>query len=125
MRAFVLYLNDKKLCTAGVGDQGVLTAIVDWVRRKGPRTLSRRSNSVEEELGVSLEGLITSTSEHVRWRRQRLDVGDEVRIRIVETESVEKPAHREKRDRRRELRQQKTYVREMAKKFGWTIKPSR
>ena len=125
MRAFVLYLNGKKLCTAGVGDQGVLTAIVDWVRRKGPRTLSRRSDNVEEELGVSLEGLITRTGEHVRWRRQRLDVGDEVRIKIVETESVDKPAHREKRDRRKELRQQKTYVREMAKKLGWTIRPSR
>jgi hypothetical protein len=31
MRAFEVSLNGKKLCLAGIGDDGVLTAIVDWV----------------------------------------------------------------------------------------------
>ncbi len=35
MRAFRVYLNGKKLCVAGVGDDGVLSAIVDCVGRSG------------------------------------------------------------------------------------------
>ena len=31
MRAFRIYLNGKKLCLAGIGDDGVLSAIVNWV----------------------------------------------------------------------------------------------
>jgi hypothetical protein len=121
MRAFVVYLNGRRLCTAGVGDQGVLTVNVTWVRREGPRTLSKRSDSVEEELGLEVGGLITSSDEHVRWRQRPIGVGDEVRIEVVESKSVDRPRHRERRDRTKELQQQKAYVQRMATRFGWKI----
>jgi hypothetical protein len=125
MRAFVLYLNGRKLGTAGVGDEGVLTATVTWVRRKGEHNRSTRAAGVVEELELSLAGLMTPTDEHVRWRQRSIKVGDEVRIKVVEVTTVDKPGHRKKRDRAQELRQQQTYVREMAKKFGWTLRRSR
>jgi hypothetical protein len=68
MIAFELYLNGKKPCTAGVGNDGVLSAHVTWVRSTGERT---RRNVAED------------------------------------------------------LRRQKRYVREMAKKLGWKISTRR
>ena len=121
MPVFHVYLNGKKVRTAGVGDLGVLSAHVSWVRRKGERTLAKKPDSVEEELTLHVGGLITPTEEHVRWLDCSLKVGDEVRIRVVADAPVDRPRSRERRDRSKELRSQKRYVREMAKRFGWKI----
>lgn len=125
MRAFILYLNRKRVATAGVGDQGVLAANITWVGRKTQPFLSTRTVVVEEELGLALGGLNTATDEHLRWRQRPLRVGDEVRIKIVEAKSVDRPRHRQRRNRTQEVRQQKTYVRQLAKRFGWKIQTPR
>ena len=73
MRAFQIFLNDKKLCLAGIGKDGVLTAIITYapVRKRGkPR--------------VNVGGLVLRQNEHVRWRHAALRVGDEVRLKVVE-----------------------------------------
>ena len=124
MRAFVLYLNGKKLATAGVGTRGVLSANITWVRRDKPQAGSRHK-TWNEELGVVLGGLDTTTDEHLRWCQRKLQVGDEVCLKVVEVKSVDRPRHRQRRNRTEELRQQKRYVREMARKFGWTIRTPR
>jgi hypothetical protein len=67
MRRFEVYLNGKKLCLAGIRDDGVLTAIVDWVTKKG------RGN-----LHLSVAGLVSPVSEHVTWVRQNLRICDEI-----------------------------------------------
>jgi hypothetical protein len=121
MPVFHVYLNGKKVSTAGVGDLGVLGAHVSWVRRKGEHTLAKKPESVEEELTLHVGGLITPTEEHVRWLDRGLKVGDEVRIKVVEAGAVDRPRRRERRDRSKELRSQKRYVKEMAKRFGWKI----
>ena len=121
MPVFRVYLNGKKVSTAGVGELGVLGAHVSWVRRTGEHTLTRKGGSVEE-LTLHVGGLITSTEEHVRWLDRKLKVGDEVSIRVIERAPVDRPRSRERRDRSKELRSQKRYVREMAKRFGWKIK---
>ena len=121
MPVFHVYLNGKKVSTAGVGDLGVPGAHVSWVRRKGERTLAKKPDSVEEELTLHVGGLISPTEEHVRWLDCSLKVGDEVRIRVVADAPADRPRSRERRDRSKELRSQKRYVREMAKRFGWKI----
>jgi hypothetical protein len=118
---FRVYLNGKRLTTAGVGELGVLSAHVTWVRRKGEHTATKKLNSVEEELTLQVGGLIIPSQEHVWWQNRKLKVGDEVRIRVVENGPVDKPTKRERRDRQKELRAQKRYVKEMAKKFGWRL----
>jgi hypothetical protein len=120
MRAFALYLNGKKLGTAGVGDHGVLSANITWVRRRNEPVSTTRGADAEE-IGVDLGGLNSDTDEHLHWREQPLRLGDEVCIRVVETESVDPPRRRQRRNRTQERRQQKSYVRQMAKKFGWTV----
>ena len=74
---------------------------------------------MEEELTLHVGGLISPEEEHVRWLDRDLKIGDEVRIIVAEDSKVDRPRSRERPDRSKELRSQKRYVREMAKRFGW------
>ena len=121
MPVFHVYLNGKKVSTAGVGDTGVLGAHVSWVRRRGEHTLAKRADGVEEELRLHVGGLVTPAQEHVRWLDRHLKIGDEVHITVAGDTKVDRPRSRERRDPAKELRRQKRYVREMAKRFGWKI----
>jgi hypothetical protein len=121
MPVFHVYLNGKKVSTAGVGDTGVVGAHVSWVRRRGEHTRAKKPDSVEEKLRLEVGGLITPADEHVRWVDRKLKVGDEIRVVIVGEAPVDLPRTRKRRDRGEELRSQKRYVREMAKRFGWRI----
>lgn len=107
MRPFKVYLNGKKPCLPGLPGDCVLTAIIDHVSNKGSETTLR------------VGGLSVATDKHVRWRTCRLRVGDDVRVKVVESESADPPQKRYRRDPAKELQSQKRYVREMAAKFGW------
>jgi hypothetical protein len=109
MKAFQVHLNGKRLCLAGVGTDGVLTAIIDHVAGK------------RNEVHLSVGGLISPTEEHVVWKQLRLKVGDEVLVRVSETAEVDKPKKRYKRDSKQDEKSQKAYVRAAAKKFGWQV----
>ena len=108
--AFEVYLNSKRLCVAGIGDEGVLSTVVTHVVGKG-------RNQVDLNVG----GLISPTREFVEWRRQSLRTGDEIRVKIVEATSVDRPKVRRKEDPKQELKKQKRYVRDMARKLGWQV----
>jgi len=92
----------------------VLTVFVDHVVGDG-----------RDDVSLHVSGLIVPRDEHVRWRRSSLRVGDEVRVKVVEAEVVDKPRRRYRSDPRKDLAAQKRYVREMAKKFGWKIQTGR
>lgn len=118
MIAFEVSLNGKKACVAGVGEQGVVSASVCWVRRaaKRPASLS------DEELFLDVGGLVSPTEEYVRWLDHRVIVeGDEVLIRVVKASRVSKAKIRRRENPKDRLRSQKRYVRQMAKQFGWKI----
>jgi len=109
MRAFEIYLNVKKLCLAGISDDGVLTAIVNWVTGRG-----------RGDLFLEVGGLVSPVDGHVAWIKQkRIRVGDQVQIKVVQTSSVDKPIKRHRIDRAEQLRSEKRYVRMLAKKLGW------
>ncbi|HKW18279.1 MAG TPA: hypothetical protein VJO35_12300 [Terriglobales bacterium] len=82
MRAFEISLNGKTLCVAGIGEDGVLSAIVDWVTKPD-----------HGDLFLDVGGLISPRDEHVQWVRQKpLEVNDEIQVRIIETAHVDEPA---------------------------------
>lgn len=78
MIGFEVSVNGDKKCTAGVGDKDILNVIIN-----GPRLPN-----------LHVGGL--SGEEHVRWLPRGFDLkaGDEVTIRIVETDAVDEPIDR-------------------------------
>jgi hypothetical protein len=88
MKGFQVHLNGRKLCIAGLSEHGVLTAIVDYVSGHG-----------RDELALSVGGLISSKEEHVRWvKRRSLRMGDEIQVKVIESESADRPQERHRRD---------------------------
>lgn len=118
MITFEVSLNGSRICTAGVGDLGVLTTTVSWVRRESSDT---NPGDIEEELTLEVGGLIASTKEHVRWTGGSVAAGDEVIIRIVDQESADFPTERRRTDPKKDVEAQERYVEQMAKRLGWTI----
>jgi len=81
MRALEVLVNGEKLCVAGIGDSGVLSTIVNLSVHHGSGGFF-----------VAVGGLISETKEHVNWVSQKpLHVGDEVQVRIVETDAIDSP----------------------------------
>lgn len=109
MIAFDIYVNEKHRCTASVGDRGVLSAILSWVKRSG------RLEGEPEELNFDVGGIANSTEQSfdsVKWINEELSIGDEIHIRIVEAEIADKPFSRKKSFRvNREARERKLYKR--------------
>jgi len=56
MKAFEVFLKGKRLCVAGVGDDGVLTTMIDHVVGNG-----------RNEMYLRVGGLISATGEHVQF----------------------------------------------------------
>jgi hypothetical protein len=63
-----------------------------------------------------------TNAEHLKWTGpQRLRVGDEIRVKIVEAVSVDKPVNTKPIDPTEALRAKRRYVRMLAKELGWKI----
>ena len=87
MIVFDAFLNGKRLCRAGVGDIGMLYASVAWARAGRRGALSQK----EAMLALNVEG---RTAESYRvWQRVKLKPGDQVRLKVLEGNSADTPAH--------------------------------
>ena len=99
MRVFDVFVNDEKLCRAGVGDDGVLDTIVTWVKLIGDAAdEARRSNAPLEETTVQVGGLSNHT--HQRWVQRRLTVGDRVTVAIASARKADPPTHIRRQNRK-------------------------
>ena len=98
MLAFELYVDDERICLAGMEDWAVMSVILSAVR---PRADGERPR--EGELDVTAGGLSEDDSNgvahHARWARVRLVVGSKVTVNIVETDEPDPPYHRYRSDR--------------------------
>lgn len=81
MKAFLVQLNGEHLCTAGVGDDGVLSAIIAW-RVSGHPRLSIG------ELEFAIGGIDKTNAERLKWAVPKPNVGDEIVIKIIETDQI-------------------------------------
>ena len=115
MIAFKVSLNGKHICTAGVRDFGVVSAIVTWVRRKPEK--SRDGRSIEEELTADIGGLDSDVNEHLKWLARRLHLGDRMAVEVVESDSVDKPKRRHRNDPTKARRAKKRYFERFKKEF--------
>jgi hypothetical protein len=116
MIAFEIYLNDQKLCRAGIGDSGVLSAIVTWAAT----TMSTGTRN--ENLFLNMGGLVNPEGNHVLWINQKaLAPGDKIQIDIVEADSIEEHQRRELEEDARLRKAKEDQVRRSAKELGWKL----
>ena len=123
MVALEVFVNGQSVCTAGVGEYGVLTSMVTWVRRDAAmRTAPPGSPPVpEEELTASVSGLTSDpsgASVHLKWFDQPLHVGSEVRIRVVEVLEGSPPTHREREKPSFVDRRKREYYEHLKREYG-------
>ena len=112
MKAFEVFLNGDRLCLAGIAGRCVLTVIIGHVKGKVDPV---------DELDLQVGGLISDTNEHVTWSTKQLNTDDEVRVRIIESDSADEPTERMAQDSEQDLEQRKALVRATVKSLGWTL----
>ncbi|HET8671980.1 MAG TPA: ClpX C4-type zinc finger protein [Candidatus Saccharimonadales bacterium] len=99
MKCFEVTINGTKVCTAGVGDDGVLTSIVSFVMRSNASDeIGGSQNHKSENLDLRVGGLMNRESgetELVEWLHQDLAVGDEIVIKIIEATVCDEPKNKE------------------------------
>ena len=88
MRAFEVFVNGERLSLAGIAGNCVLSTVIDHVKQDEAR----------DELDLQVGGLVSATGEHVDWTNTKLSMGDEVRVRIIESDSADEPKERRPRD---------------------------
>jgi hypothetical protein len=111
MRAFEISLNGKKICLAGIGNDGVLSTTITYVPFRKRR-----------ETRLYIGGLVLPQNEHVFWKQAILRVGDEVRLKIVEKHSVDRPRKHTPRDPAAEALAEQRHLQRLAKKFGFELR---
>ena len=123
MTVFDVFVNGRKLCRAGVGDDGVLAANLTWVRLAGPaRQDAKRRRRPSAETRLHVGGLASGT--HRKWAGRMLKVGDQVTIRVVSAsafdppvqEKPQDPSFREREERKYYLRLKRKYDRPSSRK---------
>ena len=116
MTVLDVYINDRKLCRAGVGRDGVLSAIINWVKLTGVAAGTmhgRMPPGAEAQLHVG--GLRKDT--HLSWVERTLEVGDRVSVVLAKSGAADRPERRRKRDPRQEKRMQRAYYLRLKKEF--------
>lgn len=89
MRAYEVFLNGKRLCVAGIGSDGYISAYITY-------------RSEPDATWIDVVGLENRRKLYVQWTRKNLRTGDELLLKIVDRKSVDKykviRRHDEKRD---------------------------
>ncbi len=88
MLAFEVSINGERACLAGVGEFGIVSTIVTWVRRIGDPPGPDGTPVAEPYIYVGGRTLDAS----VKWiPKQVFAVGDSILIRIVDVPEVDPP----------------------------------
>ena len=92
-------VNSVVRCVGGIGDFGVLSAIVGWVKRRSERihpevrsaTDFDEAEMLKQRIDVQFGGLDSSTDRHVQWLNEELKPGDVVTIRVLGEGEFDQP----------------------------------
>jgi hypothetical protein len=116
MIVFDVFLNKRKLCRAGVGADGVLNAIVSWVRLTGEAArTARRLRKPAEEMRLHVGGLRDQT--HQRWPERALKIGDTVTITVGSAQKFDRPQTHKREDPAVRQQQERRYYLHLKEKY--------
>lgn len=82
MQALTVFLNEKKTCTASLGDAGILSVDVSLIGQ-GP-----------DSCFLQVGGFDSITDQHVKWTSESIKVGDVIKIILEEIEQIDEPTER-------------------------------
>ena len=116
MRAFDIYRNRRKVCTAGLAEAGVVTCNVTWVLGTHPNE--------SEDLDFRVGGLISATNTFIDWAHVHLADGDEIRIVVCEKAKASKPKKSRTESENTKKRRKVEYLKRLAKELRYEIKPA-
>ncbi len=90
MICFEVSINGRKLCTAGVGQYGVLTTILSWAKNE-PEQENTNQEELKESIHFHVGGLVDQV--HISWLPEDVMVnqGDEISIKIIEGDNPDEP----------------------------------
>ena len=99
---FQVAVNGEVRGIAGLESLGVLTVVLDWVRRDpaaAPKQARRapgfrEGDWIGNRVYVRLAGLDSATDQHVDWFGGELQAGDEVTVRVLPPGEFNPPVHR-------------------------------
>ena len=112
MICFHIEVNGEKVCTAGVGEFGVLTAVLSWVRNRQQHAEGGGNPPVVLHVG-GLTDQGEDDEEHVQWARKDLAVGDVVRVEIVDAESCDEPGEKKRQDPAQRVERAREYYEQL------------
>ena len=123
MIAFEIAIDGQRVCTAGIGDQGILSVIANWIRRpsRDPETGRPLAGGFDEELTLDAGGLMhdpDGAAVHVRWLRRSLEVGQQITLTVVEAAEADPPETRERQDPSSDERRKRQYYERLKQEFG-------
>ena len=97
MLAFELFVDDRRICLAGMEDWAVMSVILSGVRRR------EQDPGDSGRLDIAAGGLSETDADgaayHARWEKVDLAIGSRVVINLVETDQPDPPIRRYRSDR--------------------------
>ena len=99
MLAFELFVDDQRICLAGMDDWAVMSVILSAVKSGERSDGLPRGGKLDVSAGGLSEDNSDGVSYHARWARVDLAVGSRVMINVLETDSPDPPVHRYRSDR--------------------------
>ena len=120
MICFEIYINGKKTCTAGVDSEyGVLSTMLTWLRRDlNEFPAESRGDIQAEELKLDVSGHKSHGKkdvENLKWISKSLSVGDDINIKIIESEKHDAPESKRRHNRRLSDGQRRKYLEKLNK----------
>ena len=96
MLAFEVFVDDQRICLAGMEDWSVMSVILSAVKaRRGDQ---ERGGELDVSVGGLSEEDKDGISHHARWARLNLTVGSRLMVNIVETNQPDPPIRRYRSD---------------------------
>ena len=99
MLAFELFVDDRRICLAGMEDWAVMSVILSAVNAGERKDGLPREGKLDVSAGGLSEDDSSGIAHHARWARVDLQVGSKVQVNVIETDEADPPIHCYRSDR--------------------------
>lgn len=103
-------IDGEVVCTAGLSDPGVLTAILTYHWKQ-------KQLQHEETISLGVSGFLSKDREHCNWLNRELEVGTTITLRLIETDAVDEPHSRKRTDVAHDEVRERAYYEHLKHKF--------